>query len=98
MEKLPGTRLKLTRLQRKAKSEEVILALIEQELQKAKVEEARDDAEVQIMDAAITPDYKSKPDIPYNLALSLTLGILFAVMICFYVEYTDRIIQRQQKA
>jgi uncharacterized protein involved in exopolysaccharide biosynthesis len=98
MEKLPGTRLLLTRLQRKVKSAEVILALIEQELQKAKVEEARDDAEVQIMDAAVTPDYKSKPDIPYNLILSLILGLLFGIMISFYVEYTDRIISKRQNA
>ncbi|MCE1248685.1 MAG: Wzz/FepE/Etk N-terminal domain-containing protein [Firmicutes bacterium] len=98
MEKLPGTKLKLTRLQRKVKSEELILSLIEQELQKAKVEEARDDAEVQIMDAAVAPDYKSKPDVVYNIVLSLILGILFGIMICFYVEYTDRMIVKQSKA
>jgi len=56
MGRIPNVRLKYNRLKRKVKTAELILTMIEQELEKAKVEEARQDAEVQIMDAAVAPD------------------------------------------
>jgi len=94
LEEIPDIRLNYNRLSRKVETTELILAMIEQELEKARVEEARDDAEVQVMDVAVTPDYKSKPDVIYNLLLSALLGMILGIMGAFFVEYANRVIDK----
>jgi uncharacterized protein involved in exopolysaccharide biosynthesis len=91
MEKIPDIRLKYNRLKRQVTNTELILTMIEQELEKARVEEAREDAEMQILDAAMIPDFKSKPDVVYNLLLSILFGMILGIMMSFYIEYSHRI-------
>ncbi|MCD4784750.1 MAG: hypothetical protein K8T10_13090 [Candidatus Eremiobacteraeota bacterium] len=92
--KIPDIRLKYNRLSRKVETTELILAMIEQEFEKARVEEARDDAEVQVMDVAVTPDYKSKPDVFYNLLLCVLFGIILGIMGVFFTEYANRVMDK----
>ncbi len=91
MEKIPNLRLTYNRMNRQVTNTELVLTMIEQELEKARVEEAREDAEVQILDAAVSPDFKSKPDVVYNLLLSLIFGMILGIMMSFYVEYSHKI-------
>lgn len=91
MGKIPNIRLKYNRLNRQVTNTELVVTMIEQELEKARVEEARDDAEMQILDAALAPDFKSKPDVVYNLLLSLLFGMILGIMLSFYVEYSHRV-------
>ena len=93
LSKIPNIRLKYNRLKRKVQNTEMLQAMVEQELEKAKVEEAREDAGVQVLDAAVAPDFKSKPDVIYNLLLSLLFGLILGIMMSFYLEYTNRVIK-----
>lgn len=98
MEKIPDLRLKYNRLNRQVTNTELILTMIEQELEKARVEEAREDAEIQVLDAAMSPDFKSKPDVIYNLLLSLLFGIILGIMMSFYVEYSHRVMNNWKES
>jgi tyrosine-protein kinase Etk/Wzc len=84
---VPELGIELARVMRDVKVQETVYSLLTQQLEQAKIAEARDMPTVQALDKAVPADRKSKPKIRFNMAIagitSLFVGILFA----FFLEY-----------
>lgn len=93
MEKLPGTKMKYKQLKRSVENSELMLFMVEQELEKARVEESREDSEVQVLDPPVAPDRPSKPDWAYNMFVSLILGMILGITAVFYADYTEKAVR-----
>lgn len=93
MGKFPDLKLAYNRKKRKVETGQLVMNLVDKELEKARIEEAREDAQMQILDAAIVPDYKAKPEALYNMILAAIFGLILGTMACFYVEYANRVIR-----
>lgn len=90
--RIPDLKVEYNRIKRTLENRELVLSLVEQELEKARIEEAREDAQVQVMDEAAVPDYRVKPDVMYNMILSGVLGLILGLMGCIYAEYGNRVV------
>ena len=79
--------LELARLTREVKVQEAVYALLTQQLEQAKIAEAKDVPTVQVLDAAVPPDHSSKPKILANMVLGAFASFLVAICAAFVVEY-----------
>ncbi len=81
---VPTLALEYGRLVRDLKIQETLYALLISQFEQAKLTEARDTPTVQVLDAAVPADKKSRPKITLNLLiaglLSLMLGIFWAFL------------------
>lgn len=73
------------RLVREAKIQETIFTLLTQQLEQARIAEAKDTPTVRILDRAIPPEWKSRPSITKNTLMggvvALMVGIVLALML-----------------
>ena len=82
---IPTTGAQLVRLVREAKIQETIFTLLTQQLEQARIAEAKDTPTVRILDRAVAPEWKSRPAVTKNTILggiaALLLGIVVALML-----------------
>jgi uncharacterized protein involved in exopolysaccharide biosynthesis len=80
---LPSTGLDLVRLYREAKIQETIFTVLSEQLEQVKVAEAKDTPTVKILDRAVVPEVKSRPNVRRNTMLgglfSLAAGVALAL-------------------
>jgi len=84
---VPELGLELARLMRDVKVQETVYTLLTQQLEQAKIAEARDTPTVQTLDKAVPADRKSKPKIRLNLAIAGITSLLTGVLLAFFLEY-----------
>jgi len=89
--KVPEIGLELARLTREAKVQETLVTLLSQQLEQAKLAEARDFPTVQVLDRAVPAVRPSKPKLRLNLALSGALSLFVGVFLAFFAEYVRKI-------
>lgn len=77
-------------LLRDVKYNEVIFELLARQYELAKIDEAKDSAVVQILDKAIEPDRKSKPNRLLNVLLSALAAEFLAVLWAFVREAAEK--------
>jgi len=82
---IPTTGVQLVRLVREAKIQETIFTLLTQQLEQARIAEAKDTPTVRILDRAVAPEWKSRPAVTKNTILggiaALLVGIVVALML-----------------
>ncbi len=84
---VPELGLELARLMREVKVQETVYTLLTQQLEQAKIAEARDMPTVQTLDKAVPADRKSKPKIKLSMAIAGLTSLLAGILLAFFLEY-----------
>jgi tyrosine-protein kinase Etk/Wzc len=84
---MPELNIELARVTRDVKVHETLYTLLIQQLEQAKIAEARNIPMVQVLDQAVPADRKSKPKIKLNMAIAGITGFFVAVFLAFFREY-----------
>jgi uncharacterized protein involved in exopolysaccharide biosynthesis len=84
---VPELGLELARLTRDVKVQEAVYTLLTQELEQAKIAEARDMPVVRPLDTAVPADRKSKPKIKLNMAIAGIMSLFLGTFLVFFLEY-----------
>ena len=91
--KVPDVSLHLTELLRELKVQETVFNLLNQQYYQAKIQEAKDTPTIQVLDEAVPPSIKSKPQ--RMLIVFLVVGSIFilSLALIFIREFLNRIKQ-----
>jgi uncharacterized protein involved in exopolysaccharide biosynthesis len=88
--KIPQAALTYVRKLREVKYNETLFDILARQYEIAKLDEAKEGAPIQVVDAATTPDHKSGPKRLYFLLGGLLLGNLFGTLIIVFQEGLNR--------
>jgi len=87
---VPDISLQYARVMREFKIQETLYELLTKQFELAKIEESKDTSTIQVLDAAVVPDKKSKPKRSLIvLAVTFVAGFM-AVLFAFIREYGGR--------
>jgi uncharacterized protein involved in exopolysaccharide biosynthesis len=84
---VPELGIELARLMRDVKVQETVYSLLTQQLEQAKIAEARDMPTVQALDKALPADRKSKPKLRFNVAVAGITSLFVGILLAFVLEY-----------
>ncbi len=84
---VPELGIELARVMRDVKVQETVYTLLTQQLEQAKIAEARDMPTVQALDKAVPADRKSKPKIRFNMAVAGITSLFVGILLAFFIEY-----------
>jgi len=84
---VPELGIELARLMRDVKVQETVYSLLTQQLEQAKIAEARDMPTVQALDKAVPADRKSKPKLSFNMAVAGITSLFVGILLAFFLEY-----------
>jgi uncharacterized protein involved in exopolysaccharide biosynthesis len=96
--KVPALGMELIRLMREVKVQETVVSILTAQFEQAKIAEARDTPSVQVLDKARPAERPSKPTTRVNMAIAGALTLFIGILLAFFLEYLDRIRNRQSKA
>jgi uncharacterized protein involved in exopolysaccharide biosynthesis len=88
--KVPELGMELVRLMRELKIQETMFNLLTAQYEQAKISEARDTPNVQVLDRAIPAERKSKPKTTINMAIAGVLSLFVGIFLAFFLEYLER--------
>jgi len=83
----PTVGLEYGRLRRDAMIQQKVFELLTQQLELAKIEEAKDDLTFQVIDQAIPPEKRIKPKRTLNVMLAGVVSLFLGVFLVFFLEY-----------
>lgn len=78
--KVPEAGLEFARRLREVKYQETVLGLMAKEFEAAKMDEAKDAAMIQVLDAAIAPEYRSAPKRKLIILFAALAGLLLSCL------------------
>ena len=90
MHHVPGLALEYARLVREVKVQETVFALLTGQYEQAKLAEARDGPSVQVLDAAVRADRKSRPKVVLNTLAAGAAAFLFSLALAFVRETSEK--------
>lgn len=90
MNKVPNLALEYGRAMRELKVQEALYGMLTSQYEQAKIAEARDTPSIQVLDAAIPPDNKSKPLIRVNVMIAGLLALIVGVLLAFILEAREK--------
>jgi capsular exopolysaccharide synthesis family protein len=93
----PEIKLQYTRLQREALVQNKLFTLLAQQLEQAKIDEARDETAFQVLDGAVPPERKHKPARAKMVLLSMLVSLFMGVMLAFAREYGAATVQTKEQ-
>jgi uncharacterized protein involved in exopolysaccharide biosynthesis len=88
--KVPEVGLELARLTRDVKIQETLVALLTQNMEQARLGEARDLPVAQVLDRAVPPDHHARPRLSVNLAIGGVVGFALGCLLAFVSEARSR--------
>jgi tyrosine-protein kinase Etk/Wzc len=91
----PTVGLEYARLKRDALIQQKVFELLTQQFELAKIEEAKDDITFQVIDTAIAPEKRIKPQRTLNVALAAVVSLFLSIFMVFFLEYVER--QRRRR-
>ena len=89
-DKMPEVGMEYIRKLRDVKFYDTLYELIAKQFEIAKIDESKDSAIIQVVDRAIPPDIKSKPNRLLIVLLFTALATLVAIAVAFIKEATER--------
>ena len=96
--RVPEVGLELARLTREVKVQETLVALLAQQVEQARLNEARDLPIVQVLDQAVPAERPSKPRLGLNLILAAAASLFGGIVLAFVVEYVKHLQRRPRTA
>jgi tyrosine-protein kinase Etk/Wzc len=93
----PEIKLQYARLQRQAEIQNKLFILLMQQLEQAKLDEARDETAFQVLDGAVPPDRKVKPRRGLSVVLATVVGLFVGVFAAFVRDYADSTIRGREQ-
>ena len=96
--RVPEVGLELARLTREVKVQETLVTLLTQEVQHARINEARDLPTVQVLDRAVPAVRHSRPRFGLNLAFAGMTSLVAGVFLAFLLEYVRTLPRRVRSA
>jgi len=93
---LPAQELELARLMREAQVLEELYILLRTRREEARISEAMETADVQIIDRAVLPRVPVKPRIKLNIAIGAVLGVFLGVGLAFLLEFLDNTVKTKE--
>jgi tyrosine-protein kinase Etk/Wzc len=87
---VPSTGLELVRQIREVKMQETIFTLLAEQLEQAKITEARDTPTVRILDRAVVPEWKSRPHIRPTIERAGLLSIVVGISLALFLDWMER--------
>ncbi|AZN37850.1 GumC family protein [Iodobacter ciconiae] len=88
--KAPGVGLDYLRKMRDVKYQETLFELMSKQYEIAKLDEAKDGANIQVLDSAIPPEKKAKPKRSILILLALFAGFFLAILASFILEAMNK--------
>jgi uncharacterized protein involved in exopolysaccharide biosynthesis len=88
--KVPEVGLELVRLTRDVKIQEVLVTLLTQQLEQARIAEARDTPVVQVLDRAVPADRYARPRAVLNSGLAVVVSLVFGAFLAIVLETRRR--------
>src|SRR5438093_3696925 len=98
MARVPEIGLELVRLSRAMKVGETVVNLLTQQLEHAKINEAKDLPVVQVLDRAVPAERHSWPKPRLNLAIATVVSLMLSVFLVFFVDYIRNLSRRARAA
>jgi tyrosine-protein kinase Etk/Wzc len=92
--KVPEVGLELARLTRDVKVQETLVTLLTQQVEQARLAEARDVPVVQVLDRAVPAERHSKPRLRLNLAIAGVTSLFTGIFLAFFIEYLGNLSRR----
>ena len=86
----PSVNLGYGRLKRDALIQQKLFELLTQQYELAKIEEAKDELTFQVIDRAIAPEKRIKPQRTLMVALAGVVSLFLGIFIVFCLEYLDK--------
>src|SRR5262245_18630287 len=94
--RVPEVGLELVRLTREVKIQETLVTLLTQQLEHARIVEAKDIPVVQVLDRGVPAERYSKPRWGFSLAVGAVTGFLLGVLLAFVREYRQDVAARNR--
>ena len=88
--KLPETGLEYLRKMRELKYQETLFELLSKQFEIAKIDEAKDAPLIQVVDKALVPEQKSKPNRALIVILATLMAFFIGVLLAFFREASAR--------
>ena len=85
--KVPEVGIELVRLTRDAKVQETLVTLLIQQVEQARMAEARDIPVIQVLDRAVPAERHSKPRLRLHLAIAGVTSLFTGIVAAFFIEY-----------
>jgi len=85
--KVPEVGIELVRLTRDVKVGETLVTLLIQQLEQAKIAEAKDLPIVHVLDRAVPAERHSRPKLRLNIVLAGVVSLFVGVFLAFFLEY-----------
>jgi tyrosine-protein kinase Etk/Wzc len=86
--RVPEVGLELARLTRDVKIQETLVTLLTQQVEQARIAEAKDTPVVQILDRAVPAVRRAKPRLFINLLLASIGSIVAGILLAGFIDYT----------
>ena len=74
-----------------------LFTLLVQQLEQAKIEEARDETAFQLLDKAVPPEKPASPKRLLMIALSIVLGPVLGIAAAFVREFVDTVVRTREQ-
>jgi tyrosine-protein kinase Etk/Wzc len=84
--RVPEVGLELARLTRDVKIQETLVGLLTQNMEQARLGEAKDLPVAQVLDRAVPPDRHARPRLSINLAIGGAVGLALGCLLAFVLE------------
>jgi uncharacterized protein involved in exopolysaccharide biosynthesis len=96
--RVPGVGLELVQLTREVKIQEVLVTLLTQQLEQARIAEARDTPVVQVLDKAVPAERYARPRAVLNSALAGAVSLVFGALLAIVLESRGRHHSRRRES
>ena len=87
---VPEVGSRLAEFLRDVKVQETVWQLLNQQFYSAKIQEARDTPTIQVLDAAVSPERRTRPKRKLLVVVTSFLTLVFSVFWAFGLEYVER--------